>query len=617
MLLTTAVSCFLAFWSLLFLTDFYLRAYSVHWYIKFADRIGLSISIFQVRFYTNRFHQSILYQPLAVSSPYKYSLISKAVSAWFTLGATASLLCFIGITMYLTKVLWDVIINLLPASSYPSEQFVPQIFHLNQVDTSTVLDDLRRSDDMQVGLTPIVPGVNVPWSHLPLFLLVLAIVGIIHELGHALAAIDANVPVSGFGIFLIAFYPGAFTEIETEALGRSTSAQKMRIFGAGIWHNLVLAFFGYLLLLGVPHFLSHLFVINNGVLIREVDSRSGLNGAGGLRKSDVVYAINGCSVRNSAEWYRCLRKIQSNQLGFCFPDKEIQPGITTKINSYDGEVHCCEEFPNVSLSHICFYFKNKTEEKIVPSINAVRNTDVSLALNLAESLGLKGPLKQQARSATLKHLNARTERKIASNFNAFNFLNKRSSVQNRNNHQKDGKFNSKVEDVADKYACLPARRVTEHITCGKSTDCGRLSLTRKSTCVFPALFNGTTLMKIYISDAARPILFIGTTDELTYYVKLSNHLPLYFFSFSWIPHVAELFFKYLITFSLAIALLNAVPCYGLDGQFISKTIIESLFSRLRPERRVMLNRALIYYGIVVLGGNALIGFVRFIRPYLS
>lgn len=66
-----------------------------------------------------------------------------------------------------------------------------------------------------------------------------------------------------------------------------------------------------------------------------------------------------------------------------------------QINSYDGEVHCCEEFPNVSLSHICFYFKNKTEEKIVPSINAVRNTDVSLALNLAESLGLKGPLKQQ------------------------------------------------------------------------------------------------------------------------------------------------------------------------------------------------------------------------------
>uniref|UniRef100_A0A0N5AIY2 Membrane-bound transcription factor site-2 protease n=1 Tax=Syphacia muris TaxID=451379 RepID=A0A0N5AIY2_9BILA len=476
MLLTTAVSCFLAFWSLLFLTDFYLRAYSV-------------------RFYTNRFHQSILYQPLAVSSPYKYSLISKAVSAWFTLGATASLLCFIGITMYLTKVLWDVIINLLPASSYPSEQFVPQIFHLNQVDTSTVLDDLRRSDDMQVGLTPIVPGVNVPWSHLPLFLLVLAIVGIIHELGHALAAIDANVPVSGFGIFLIAFYPGAFTEIETEALGRSTSAQKMRIFGAGIWHNLVLAFFGYLLLLGVPHFLSHLFVINNGVLIRgilmflhRVDSRSGLNGAGGLRKSDVVYAINGCSVRNSAEWYRCLRKIQSNQLGFCFPDKEIQPGITTKINSYDGEVHCCEEFPNVSLSHICFYFKNKTEEKIVPSINAVLFIVIVL-----------------------------------------------------------------LDAICFYYYVYDIILYVEHITCGKSTDCGRLSLTRKSTCVFPALFNGTTLMKIYISDAARPILFIGTTDECSLY------------------------------FVLAIALLNAVPCYGLDGQFISKTIIESLFSRLRPE----------------------------------
>lgn len=35
-----------------------------------------------------------------------------------------------------------------------------------------------------------------------------------------MAAVDANVPVSGFGIFLIAVYPGAFTEMQTDALGK-------------------------------------------------------------------------------------------------------------------------------------------------------------------------------------------------------------------------------------------------------------------------------------------------------------------------------------------------------------------------------------------------------------
>lgn len=32
-------------------------------------------------------------------------------------------------------------------------------------------------------------------------------------------------------------------------------------------------------------------------------------------------------------------------------------------------------------------------------------------------------------------------------------------------------------------------------------------------------------------------------------------------------------------FFAAVALLNAVPCYGLDGQFISETVIESVFAQ--------------------------------------
>lgn len=57
-------------------------------------------------------------------------------------------------------------------------------------------------------------------SHLPLFMFVLVISGIIHELGHAFAAINANVRVTGFGIFIYGIYPGAFTEIDTDELGK-------------------------------------------------------------------------------------------------------------------------------------------------------------------------------------------------------------------------------------------------------------------------------------------------------------------------------------------------------------------------------------------------------------
>jgi hypothetical protein len=31
------------------------------------------------------------------------------------------------------------------------------------------------------GITPVIPGVNIPWSHLPLFMFVLVIAGAVHE----------------------------------------------------------------------------------------------------------------------------------------------------------------------------------------------------------------------------------------------------------------------------------------------------------------------------------------------------------------------------------------------------------------------------------------------------
>lgn len=64
----------------------------------------------------------------------------------------------------------------------------------------------------------MIPGVNIPIHHLPMFVFVLIIAGVIHELGHAFAALCANVRLNGFGFFLIAIYAGAFTELETEEL---------------------------------------------------------------------------------------------------------------------------------------------------------------------------------------------------------------------------------------------------------------------------------------------------------------------------------------------------------------------------------------------------------------
>lgn len=67
---------------------------------------------------------------------------------------------------------------------------------------------------------PLIPGINIPWKRVPLFAAVLVISGIFHELGHAVAAASFNIPVKGFGLLIVAVYPGAFTELDSLALGK-------------------------------------------------------------------------------------------------------------------------------------------------------------------------------------------------------------------------------------------------------------------------------------------------------------------------------------------------------------------------------------------------------------
>lgn len=138
-------------------------------------------------------------------------------------------------------------------------------------------------------------------------------------------------------------------------------------------------------------------------------------------------------------------------------------GIATKVESYDGEIHCCAEFLNVSLSHICFYFKNETniDKKNKHILDFSLGRGISLAPNLAESLGLKTLSKQniKAHEPKAKVFSQRDARQVehnqnSMNFNGFSLLNKKTVANNGT---------SKKAMKSEKYACLPARPVTENL----------------------------------------------------------------------------------------------------------------------------------------------------------
>lgn len=200
--LATAIGLFLCFWSVLYLIDIYFRARSFKRYIQFVESTGLVISPFQVRWYTS------LFSPLLLSS----SLLRRRwmrvfCGGWFSVGVAAAMAASLFTTAFLTMIIWrqlgigqllfsrhrsQMTTNYsnddddLAAAAYSSSS---RYNDGGVVSTSTLTGHSIATND-DIGLIPIVPGVNVPWSQVPMFLAALAMAGIFHEMGRCLLSLS-------------------------------------------------------------------------------------------------------------------------------------------------------------------------------------------------------------------------------------------------------------------------------------------------------------------------------------------------------------------------------------------------------------------------------------------
>ncbi|CAJ0600121.1 unnamed protein product [Cylicocyclus nassatus] len=562
MLFTTALSYFLISWSSVFLLDYVLRIKNFTPYVNFANKYGLEVAPFQLRFYTSRYADGAY---LTATKEVPTSRMFR--SLWFSVGAFSALVCLVGISMYLTHLLYrDVsfLLSLRPKvapyrSAHPmaailrTEISTPDDLPPSPTEEFDVLD----ASDSETGLVPIIPGVNLPWSHIPIFMVVLATAAIIHELGHSSAAKTYNVRVNGFGIFLLGLYPGAFTDIDPESLRRSHPRHRLEIFGGGIWHNLILAGIAYLMFLWTPYFLSPFFAQGNGVTVTGVDSRSGLYGVGGLSEGNVVLSIDDCAIRKQEDWRKCVRHLEKEKHGQCVPRSAVEASLATKTSMSVDELHCCDDFTNITQAHMCF--------ESMLDVTTKEYVTKAISLNSVLRVGTVGPVQEVAHEK-----------------------------RRRRKH----------------FSCLSAQYVTSQPTCNKTTDCARSAEGGEQICVFPALFNGTQLARIKVKDHQRPVLYVGDLDELITYVRIDPLVA----RTTLVPHhwaeTVELVPKYLFTLSLALGLLNSVPCYALDGQYIVITSINWAFRMFARRRRQQLISLILTLGTFLLVANVIVGFVK-------
>ncbi|KAM9319274.1 membrane-bound transcription factor site-2 protease [Gastrophryne carolinensis] len=439
---------------------------------------GLSFSPFHIRWQTNIFNHLF----------YKWGRWQpRLLYIWFSLGMVFGIFAMFASMILLGKTLIQTLNQMMAES--PGTQ----------------------NDRM---LQVVVPGVNLPISQLTYFFSAIFISGVIHEVGHGVAAVRESVRFNGFGMFIFVLYPGAFVDLFTTHLQLVSPIQQLRIFCAGVWHNFILAVLGILILFPLPVLLYPFYYTGVGALVTEVLEDSPASGPKGLFVRDVVTKLQDCTVRNVDDWHQCIADISLKpQTGYCITTASLQqlhfPSRVFK--RLDGSVECCS---NNSLTDVCFSFTRNGE-----------------------------------------------------------------SLQ---------------------YACLPARKTIQaSLECRSNIDCQKAA--PKSMCAIPSIENQTRLIRVK-HPPQLDMLFIGYPLHLEYGVSLSSFIPRYNFLSIDFPVMIETFCKYLISLSGALAVINAVPCFALDGQWILNSFLEATLRSVIVEKE---NRELLGF-FILLGGSALL-----------
>jgi len=212
----------------------------------------------------------------------------------------------------------------------------------------------------ELTLQPLIPGVNLPIEQLGHFLCALIVSTVFHEIGHAIAAATEHVRINGCGGFVYFVYPGAYVDLNEEQIEMLSRFQQLRIFCAGIFHNIVLVFLSFVILLVHPVFLRTFYIeVAN---VHHVAQNSPLSHL--LPLNTRISSIDDCQVKTGADWIECLRSIQRRHPletpGFCLSSTQIEVLSTRLQSNQNTSFDCCE---NQSSKNYCFLYQTSSNER--------------------------------------------------------------------------------------------------------------------------------------------------------------------------------------------------------------------------------------------------------------
>ncbi|XP_074100604.1 membrane-bound transcription factor site-2 protease [Cotesia typhae] len=139
------------------------------------------------------------------------------------------------------------------------------------------------------------------------------------------------------------------------------------------------------------------------------------------------------------------------------------------------------------------------------------------------------------------------------------------------------------------YFCLPARKIIEKSEkmCQLFSDCSGSDV----HCIKPSVDNVTKIVKL--STHKGNVLFLGHAAEIYRTVETSNWTPKYQLFSPSLPEGLETLCKYVTVLSLGLAVINIIPCFFFDGQYIIESLVQSTLRSIVRQKSVRNSIALI------------------------
>lgn len=402
-------------------------------------------------------------------------------------------------------------------------------------------------------LTPLVPGVTVPVGDVWYMLAAVLLAGLVHELGHGIAAAAQDSEVASVGAFIALLLPGAFVQF-TSVEDLSPRAQ-LRVYCAGAWHNFISAIvalvaINFLALISFP-----LYSTGIGALVVAVPPVSPLSGS--VQVADVVLGIGGHSVTDGRDSFRTAvnRLIRTgDSVGFCVSDAAV-----SKLLSNSSE-ECCSSTYDGNDGRQCFRKQGLQRQHTCIDPDVISSTYTCRLSMDCSKLG----------DDERKHLSLMASRTLS-----------KGSENNPN-------VNTSITSVGCYVPVLPTgiQLVDVRVRSARSGQ------------VIHYFFEG-------------PAHILGQS------MKLSSFVPRVWTSLPWgllqvlssldTPNLMERFLQYLASISLGLAIVNMAPVIALDGQASSEQFVRVIMPHLSLKKVKRIRAGTVIVGSILLLVNILLG----------